>query len=172
MMTEAFLNDLWSLYFHDPNNQDWNLASYVKLYDIGTIEEYWHVTECIKSKLKQGMFFFMRADCFPCWDDPSNIQGGCLSMKVLKENLDQFWLTLSMRIAGETLLLAGHEDKAHLVNGISTSPKKYFCVVKIWLRSDELGDKKYFNLPQLYNGDVFYKKNLDVIKTQRDAGAP
>jgi hypothetical protein len=29
-----------------------------------------------------------------------------------------------------------------------------------------LGDKKYFNIPPQYNGDIFYKKNLDTIQTQ------
>lgn len=165
--TDIFLPDLWSVYFHDPNNKDWNLASYIKLYDVGTVQEFWQIHECLSPRLRNGMFFFMRADCFPCWDDPANINGGCLSVKVLKENLETFWQELSMRISGETLLRAEHNNKYHLVNGISTSPKKYFCVVKIWLRSDEIGDKKFFDIPHLYNGDVFYKKNLDVIKSQQ-----
>jgi hypothetical protein len=167
---DAFLTDLWSAYFHDPNNKDWNLSSYVKLFDIGTVKEYWHVHDSLAPRLRNGMFFFMRADCFPCWDDPANIDGGCLSVKVLKENLDAFWQAMSMKMAGETLLHADHADKYHMVNGISTSPKKYFCVVKIWLRDDSLGDKKFFDIPQLYNGDVFYKKNIDVIKSQNSMG--
>jgi hypothetical protein len=164
-MSDVHTNDIWSLYFHDPSNQDWNLSSYIKLSDIASVEEFWQVYNFLAPKFKLGMFFFMRTDCFPCWDDPSNIDGGCLSMKVLKENIDAFWTLMCVRASGETLLMPEHSEKLNLVNGISTSPKKYFCVVKIWVRSDELNDKKYFNIPPQYNGDIFYKQNREVIQT-------
>ena len=166
-LSDLFLNDVWSLYFHDPDNMDWNLSSYIKLCDVRSVAEFWNSMLVVKPKLSQGMFFYMRTDSFPCWDDASNVNGGCLSMKVLKEHVDEFLLTLCMRAAGETLLLPEYADKQYLLNGISTSPKRYFCVVKIWLRDDTLGSKTYFNIPRLYNGDIFYRKNLDVIHSQR-----
>jgi hypothetical protein len=162
--TDVYVNDLWSMYFHDPEDADWTYESYIKLSpDVTTINEFWQVVNPLQDRFSKGMFFFMRADCFPCWDDPSNIQGGCLSMKVLKEHVGEFMTTLCIRAAGETLLLPEYANQYHLVNGVSASPKKYFCVVKIWLRTDTLGSKTYFNLPSSYSGDVFFKRNIDVI---------
>jgi hypothetical protein len=162
----TYLNDVWSMYFHDPENSDWTMTSYLKLHDISSIQEYWNVVCPLQTKFSKGMFFFMRADCFPCWDDPSNINGGCLSMKVLKEHVADFVTTLCMRAAGETLLQTEYANKSHLVNGVSTSPKKYFCVVKIWMRDDTLNSKDCFDIPTNYNGDIFFKRNKDVILDQ------
>jgi hypothetical protein len=163
---DVFLNDSWTIYFHDPQNSNWTLQSYIQVTDISSVADFWNAHLALMTRLKNGMFFFMRMDTFPCWDDPTNINGGCLSMKVLKENLEHFWMLLCMRVAGETLLLPEHSDKASLINGISTSPKKYFCVVKIWLRNHDLDNKRFFNIPPQYNGDIFYKKNMDTIQTQ------
>jgi hypothetical protein len=168
---DTFLNDTWSVYFHDPLDVNWNLQSYIRLHNICTVEDFWTVHHALAGKLCHGMFFFMRIDTFPCWDDPSNIKGGCLSMKVLKENLEKFWLTMCMRVASETLLLPQYHDKHDVINGISASPKKYFCVVKIWLRTHELDSKRFFNIPHQYNGDIFYKKNMETIQSQSHSGA-
>jgi hypothetical protein len=168
MTSEVFLNDAWTYYFHDPNNIDWTTSSYIRLHDVSTVQDFWNMYNVLKSKLKNGMFFFMRSDCFPCWDDASNINGGCLSMKVLKENIESFWLQLAIRIAGENVLQSGQEHMWSCINGLSVSPKKYFCVVKIWLRNNELADEKYFRIPEIYNGDIFYKSNLEVIKKNNE----
>ena len=165
---EVFLNDAWTYYFHDPNNTDWTTSSYVRLHDVSTVQDFWQTYEVVKGRLKQGMFFFMRSDCFPCWDDVSNINGGCLSMKVLKENIEKFWLELAVRVAGETILAGGNEQFWTNVNGLSVSPKKYFCVVKIWLRNNDLVEKRFFRIPEMYNGDIFYKSNLEVIKKNNE----
>jgi hypothetical protein len=167
MANDDYLNHIWSMYFHDPENSDWTLTSYIKLRDISSVSEFWNVVSPLDSKLSKGMFFFMRADCFPCWDDASNINGGCLSMKVLKQDVAEFVTTLCMRAAGETLIVPEHAHLSHLLNGVSTSPKKYFCVVKLWLRNDTLTSKEYFNIPSSYNGEIFYKRNKDVIVDQQ-----
>lgn len=159
----VFLNDVWTHYFHDPNNPDWTVGSYIRLNDISTVEDMWSSLHATKDKLKGGMFFIMRADTFPCWDDKSNINGGCISMKVLKENLEEFWEKLCIRLLGETLLVADHRGNWHVVNGISTSPKRYFSVVKVWLRTTEFNVKRYFMLPHRYYGDVIYRDSQDMI---------
>jgi hypothetical protein len=158
---ETFLNDIWSLYFHDPSDMDWNYKSYKRLCDISTVEAYWQTHHLIKDKLHNGMFFLMREHIFPCWDDEYNKNGGCLSIKVLKQDVKTFWEYFTIRMLGECLC----KDSSNwdLLNGISTSPKKHFCIVKIWLKTNDLTTKDVFNFPETYDGEILYKPNIDSI---------
>lgn len=162
---DPFLNDVWSLYFHDPNDANWNYDSYVRLTDISSIKEYWSIHHLLKPKLHCGMFFLMREYVFPCWDDENNRNGGCLSIKVLKQDLPQVWETISMRLIGEVLLQPKHvASKWNCVNGISTSPKKHFCIIKIWLKDNSLTQKEDYDLgiPTLH-GEILYRSNQENI---------
>jgi len=158
---DVILNDLWSYYFHDPLNNDWNLSSYSKVLDIGSVQDFWLAHDTFEPKVHLGMFFLMREHIFPCWDDTLNKTGGCLSIKVLKAEVPAFWSELCMRLLGETLIVDEKSKGFDLVNGISTSPKKHFCIIKIWLRTHELSNKVFFNIPVGYYGDVLYKANVE-----------
>lgn len=158
-----YLNDSWNVYFHDPFDINWTNQSYVLISSIGDITEFWQNMFSMKDNLHKGMFFIMRDGVFPCWDDPSNINGGCLSIKILKDDVYPFWEDLCIKILGETLLKNEFRDKWNVINGISTSPKKHFCIVKIWLRDNSLADKNKFDIFQSYYGDIIYKSNIDNI---------
>lgn len=163
-----FLNDLWTLYFHDPADSNWTMQSYKRLTNISSIDEFWQHHLCYNEKVHQGMFFLMREYIFPCWDDPNVIEGGCLSIKVLKDNMNVFWEDICIKLLGETLLIPEHRDKWDKVCGVSTSPKKHFCIIKIWLNDSSLADKSYFNLLPIYYGDLIYKLNRDNITNDHD----
>jgi hypothetical protein len=156
------LNDIWVVYFHDPNDKDWNTSSYVNMGSITSIKEYWQHHLSFIQNVNQGMFFVMREYVFPMWDDKENINGGCLSIKVLKDNIANFWEDLTMKLLGESLLKEKYRDKWNMINGISTSPKKHFCIIKIWLKDESLYNKDFFELQSSY-GDVIYKSNRENI---------
>jgi hypothetical protein len=160
---EVFLNDVWNVYFHDPFDVDWTTTSYIRLASIGSVDEYWENMSFMKSNVHKGIFFIMREYVFPCWDDPNNINGGCLSIKILKDNLADFWEELCIKLLGETLLKEDKREHWNLINGISTSPKKHFCIIKIWVKDDTLSNKDYFDIPPKYYGDILYKSNLENI---------
>jgi len=162
---EVILNDLWSFSFHDPLNNDWTFSSYTKVMDVGTVQDFWLVHDTFEQKIHLGMFFLMREHIFPCWDDALNITGGCLSIKVLKADVPAFWRELCIRLLGETLIVDEKKTQFDQVNGISTSPKKHFCIIKIWLRTHELSNKVFFNIPSAYYGDILYKANVDNMAT-------
>lgn len=164
----SFLNDLWTLYFHDPSDMDWTTKSYKRLTNIASIEEFWEHHLCIIEKVHQGMFFIMREHIFPCWDDPHNIEGGCISIKVLKENMKVFWEDIVIKLLGETLLQNDSAKHWDMLCGISTSPKKHFCIIKIWLKDATLADKKHFDILPLYYGDIIYKVNRENITNDHD----
>lgn len=165
---DIYLNDTWSLYFHDPNDTNWTMASYVKIADISSAKDFWILVRMIGDNFTRGMFFIMREAIFPCWDDPSNIDGGCISLKILKTEMMQFWKDLCSKMLCEGLL-SNNNVSWDTINGISVSPKKHFCIVKIWTRDQSAQHPAQFNLPANYNGEVIYKSNrcnisLDHIK--------
>ena len=164
---ETFFNDLWCIYFHDPLDTDWTNKSYKLTGTISSIDEYWQHFHAYATHVHQGMFFIMREHIFPCWDDPNNINGGCLSIKVLKDHVQEFWEDLSCKLLGETLLRPEHVHLWDKVCGISTSPKKHFCIIKLWVADQTLNDKSFFDIIPLYYGDIIFKSNKENIAAER-----
>lgn len=163
MTSDTYLNDLWSMYFHDPDDENWSLESYHRVADVSSVESFWRVHQIVKDHIHSGMFFLMREHVFPCWDDEHNKNGGCMSIKVLKQDMKEFWEKLCIYLLGETMLQKEFEGSWSNVNGISTSPKKHFCIIKIWLSSDHLNSKVYYNIPSNYYGDILYRSNVENI---------
>lgn len=163
-LIDTFLNDLWSLYFHDPYDDNWNYQSYVKISDVSDIAEFWACQHYLGHKLEAGMFFIMREHIFPCWDDKENIKGGCLSIKILKSNFLQYWTELCILVLGETLVKPEVKNKL-IVNGLSCSPKKSFCIIKIWLGDESAIDPKMYNIPSGHYGDIIYRSNMTSMST-------
>ena len=122
------LNHKWTLWFHDPDDKRWTPDSYNKLATITTLEEFLTYYESIDSFIS-GMFFMMKNDIPPIWEDPANIKGGILTYKLLKTNSDKIWEELSMMLIGGTLC-----DDYTYINGISISPKINNCIIKIWIK--------------------------------------
>jgi hypothetical protein len=163
-----FLHDVWTFRFHDPNDPNWNLNSYVRLADVATIDDFWSVHAAVRGSLCNGIYFVMREHVFPCWDDKHNVDGGCISIKVLKEDMLQCWEHLVMHLLGERLVA---DDGAWaVVNGISTSPKRYFCIIKLWLRDGSRTERRQFRLPPGYGGEVLYKSNIENIRGNAHGG--
>ena len=165
---DLYLNDSWSLYFHDPHSNDWTTSSYEKIGSVSTVDEYWTASAIIAPHITKGIFFLMRDGIFPCWDDEANIHGGCLSMKILKKDMPGFWDNLASYMLTDSILNTKKDDGeseelVYKVNGISTSPKKHFCIVKIWVGGTELSDPQIFKIPYNYHGEIIYKSNMDNI---------
>lgn len=167
MQDTLFLNDTWSCYFHNPLDENWRNESYIKMMDMGSAEDFWAFQNIVGSHINNGMFFIMREHVFPCWDDAANINGGCLSMKILKEDMLDFWERLCSKLLTENLLKKKYKNKFwNMVNGISTSPKRHFCIVKIWVAVPELASIDVFDLPCEYAGEVIYKTNISNISME------
>lgn len=161
---DIYLNDVWTMYFHDPNDMNWTNESYINTGNISTVDDFWNHSKHTNCHIHKGMFFLMREHVFPYWDDPLNIHGGCFSIKVLKDDMSIYWEDICIKLLGETLL--NDPEKWDLINGISTSPKKHFCIVKIWTRNVDLANedpKKCFNLLPNYHGDILFKSNMENI---------
>jgi translation initiation factor 4E len=130
------LNSTWVLWYHDIKNTEWTLESYIRIAEFNTIEDFWKLYLNIKPDLiTNGMFFLMRDAILPIWEDKNNINGGYWSFKISINHIHNAWNEISIALIGENIL----KDKTNIytINGISISPKKNFCIIKIW-NSDTL----------------------------------
>mgnify|MGYP003973307957 FL=1 len=125
------LSDKWVLWAHLPHVTDWSNKSYIAIQEISKIEEIVSLYNIIPEPMvKNCMLFLMRKNIFPSWEDPQNRKGGCFSFKVNNKRVSDIWKKLSYALLGETL-----SKKPSLMNkitGITISPKKAFCIIKIW----------------------------------------
>ena len=134
------LNDNWNMYYHLPDDKKWDLESYKYIANnIETLEEIISINEKIPEKIvKNCMLFVMRKGITPMWEDKKNRLGGCFSYKVVNKLVFDVWKILCYSLCGETL--CKDVSKSHLINGITISPKKNFCIIKIWLSDCTMQD--------------------------------
>jgi len=126
------LQNKWALWAHLPHDTDWTSKSYKKIYTYTTVEETIAITEVLPKELVQNcMLFLMRDGIMPMWEDKRNRTGGCFSYKVLNKNVTDVWRDMSYVLTGESISKsAGFVSN---VTGITISPKKNFCIIKIWM---------------------------------------
>ena len=126
------LSDKWTLWAHLPHNTDWSTNSYIKIYTFSTMEETIAVTETLPAILVENcMLFLMRYGIKPTWEDPKNRSGGCFSYKVSNKSVSKVWKELSYVVVGGTV--SKQTSYVSNVTGITISPKKNFCILKIWM---------------------------------------
>ena len=126
------LSDNWTLWAHLPHNTDWSIKSYIPIATFTTVEETIAVTETLPQILVENcMLFMMREGIKPTWEDPKNRNGGCFSYKVSNKNVCEVWKELNYVLIGETI--SSDVLFVNCVTGITISPKKNFCIIKIWM---------------------------------------
>ena len=123
-----YLNDIWSFYFHDPYNTNWNIDSFKFITNISNIDDFITLFECYKDILSKGMFFFMREHILPIWEDEFNKNGVCFSYKLYNENFVEKFFEILAFLLGENL---GVNNEISLnINGISICPKKIIILLE------------------------------------------
>ena len=146
------LNNNFSLWYHNPSNNGWELKDYIKLIEFNSVEEYWYYNGFIDDKLICfGMLFLMKDDIKPLWEDEHNINGGYISIKLNREQMLEKWkLLLNYFVSG---------NLTENINGISITPKKNFNIIKIWFK-DEVDVNTYkFNTELDINENTFLFRN-------------
>mgnify|MGYP001198731949 FL=1 len=134
------INSQWCLWFHSLNNDKWTKGSYENLFNINNLFDYHFLKNTFeKQHLQNGMFFVMRDDIFPTWEDPENRLGGCISYKVDSDNILDSWNKLLLNLISENIVV--NLDLFSEINGISIAPKKEFNIIKIWIKNDKLNYK-------------------------------
>jgi hypothetical protein len=98
------LHNQWTLYFHDPFNENWEQDGYIELFKCGSVSEFRMMQSCLPDIIVQGMFFVMRSHIFPKWNDAANKDGGFLSIKILKDRVPSFFEDVLIKLMNESLL--------------------------------------------------------------------
>ena len=158
--TEATpLCDKWVLWAHLPHDTDWSLKSYIQIMQVESMEEVIALYNSVPpAMVKNCMLFLMRQNIKPMWEDPNNKQGGCFSFKVTNKNVPEVWKSVSYLLTGESL----STDKAFQDNitGITISPKKSFCILKIWMKSLDFQNPRVISeVKGLQVGGCLFKKH-------------
>jgi len=156
------LSDKWVLWAHLPHNTDWSLKSYIKILEVSHVENVIALVNSLPDQMiKNCMLFFMRKGILPMWEDPKNCEGGCFSFKITNKSIPKVWKNISYMISGESL--TNNVNLLKTINGITVSPKKSFCILKIWTAT-----LKYQNVKDLneiddisFQGCIFKKHKPD-----------
>ena len=151
--TDHKLNSKWKLWFHDPLDNNWKLESYKDIYTIDSIESYCKLYSFLNNKIiENSMLFLMRDTIDPLWEHKENISGGCWSLKIPKGKIFEIWSNISIALICESI---SNEDSIN-INGISISPKKNFCIIKIWTNKNINNIKNLNTIKNLsYDGIIF-----------------
>ena len=150
----------WDLYYHLPHDKNWDLSSYkIIMKDIDTLEKAISLNDSIpESIVKYSMLFIMRKGITPQWEDSQNRNGGAFSFKVINKQVYEVWKVMFAALSGESLFIESEINKC--VNGITVSPKKNFCILKIWLNTCEHKDPNMMtNIPNLQKHGCIFKKH-------------
>jgi hypothetical protein len=154
------LSSNWTLWTHLPHIIKWDVESYTKIFSVKTIEE----TICLVELLTEPivincMIFFMKKNITPLWEDPNNINGGCFSYKVSNKTAFNTWKSLCYCISGNTV--SKNKCFNDTITGITISPKKNFCIIKIWLNGDKYKDPSIITneIPTLITNGCLFKKH-------------
>lgn len=132
----------WTLWFHDVKDTNWDESSYQKLYIIHGTKDFSEILNTIPT-FTAGMFFLMKDDIFPRWEDIHNISGGYWSFRVTKKHCDKIWKNLMAALIGETLMK--EMQNMDEVTGISVSPKINNCILKIWNKNSKKSSVRMIN---------------------------
>ena len=170
---EHGLNSTWVIWYHNPSDNNWDTSSYVKLYEIETLEDFFRFQNSWKNTLPRlnlsMMFMMKKLDNFdeyiyPMWEDKNNQPGGCWSFKVNSENINDVWIKLCFYILSENTGVS--QEVNDTINGISFSPKRGFCIVKIWNSTTDIQDTSELNkgLDTFMSlSECLYKSHIDSI---------
>lgn len=102
----------------------------------------------------------MREHIGPMWEDDHNKNGGCLSYKIMKPDVPEAWFQLCARVLGESILQETHRcENFEQVCGISISPKKNYCILRVWLASPQMNDMNNLTLHVPQYTTVLYKSH-------------
>lgn len=137
------LSDKWTYYIHLHDNKDWSIKSYINIITFNEIENAILLNDEITFDLiKKSMMFLMKDGINPMWEDKHNRNGGCFSFKVMNKDICNVWKQIFYNLVGKNI--TKNKEIYDNINGITLSPKKKFCILKIWMNNCEYKDPKIF----------------------------
>ena len=168
-MDQLFETGCWTLYYHPSREKRWTLDSFEKICSVKTPREVLSIYKELGDKIKAGMYFWMRGDIPPLWENFQNIRGGSYSIRGVGENGINIYKVYTLACMMNKSLL----NTQDIVNGISISPKLQgfgsnqqvgYFIIKIWNKDcEKFHSKTNLNcIEELINyDDVLYTPHVE-----------
>lgn len=149
------LKNKWILWFHKVNDNNWDISSYSKVFEINTYYDFLFILKDIDNIIS-GMFFLMKDGISPIFEDVHNINGGYWSLRITKKDAYDYWEKILYYICIENIVI--DEKYNNYINGVSISPKINNCIFKIWNSNYDLMKTDYLrkDLGFINWDDTFY----------------
>lgn len=154
------LENNWTFYAHLPHDTDWSINSYRKILQIEYAEQLISIMETLTDKMIQNcMLFMMNENVKPIWEDEHNRHGGSFSFKISNNEVVDLWKKLIYLTLGNTL--TGDNEVSSCINGITISPKRNFCIVKIWMKDCSVKSIDFMKeeFEEMYSKTALFKKH-------------
>ena len=162
------LCDMWTLWAHLPHDTNWDFDSYINITSFNNLEDCINLVEVMCSNdrmVKECMLFIMKNNIKPLWEDEQNKNGSCFSYKLSSKMVVKSWKLLIYSVIGNNV---SHDTNFYkCISGISISPKKNFCILKIWLNTCNYQNSNIINIKPLNNDhyglvkdNCIYKKHI------------
>ena len=151
----------WTLYFHEPEDKSWTPASYKRIQEVSTWEALGSVLrELGPHKILNGMIFSMKGDTSPLWENKANIRGGSYCLKISHRNSVEVYNRYLAAAAAEYASM----KKENPIVGVTMSPKKGFCIIKLWNTNSKVFNKST-DIQILHDeinvADILYRPHTD-----------
>jgi hypothetical protein len=151
----------WTVYFHEPEDKSWTFESYKPLQTVTNWEALGALLrELGPHKTTNGLLRVMRGDSSPLWENKANIHGGSYCLKVTRRNSVEVF----NRYLAAAALNSCARDPANKIVGVTISPKKGFCIIKIWnLNAKAFGSPKDLLLlhEEVKESEILYRRHTD-----------
>jgi translation initiation factor 4E len=151
------LNDTWIIWRQKRTDEKWNPR---KIVEFDTVEDFWSVFNTLPT-LTEDMWFMLRRDIPPRWEDPINRDGGAFKWKIHEKEADNIWLILSVFLVSENM--CSNPEDAQLISGVTISPKKRdsYTTISIWNLDATRIDHAVFpnNIPGVDFGKSRYQRH-------------
>lgn len=130
--THAIGSGPWTFYFHESDDKSWDLASYKKIHAAGSWEGLGTLLrEMGPTRIMGGVLKVMRGDTSPLLENKCNIRGGAYCLKIPRRTAVEVFTRYLAAAAAEC---ATTDPAANPIVGVTISPKRGFCIIKIWNR--------------------------------------
>lgn len=146
-MNNNNFNSEWNLWYHKEVN-DWSKNSFENIYKITSPIDFWALIKNFDfiNEFKNVPFYIMKNNIIPLWEEPENINGCEISIKIDPLDIGVIWKNLIIDVLCENI------DNSYIINGISLHINNQIYIIKIWL----------FNNIDLYDKLPVYLKKYSI----------
>lgn len=112
------------------------------------------------NRITNGLLRVMRGEISPLWENNANIRGGSYCLKVSRRNS----LEVFQRYLAAAALGVCAKDSGNEIVGVTISPKKGFCIIKIWnLNAKAHGSPADIKLlhEEIKESEILYRKHTE-----------